>query len=70
MVADEHRIELDLDQVAADHRVGEAWDRYLAWVDGWIDLQHASGAEAVTAVYAELLAGRVDPRVGHICTLT
>ena len=53
-----------------DHCVGEAWDRYLAWVDGWIDLQHASGAEAVTAVYAELLAGRVDPRVGHICTLT
>jgi NADPH:quinone reductase-like Zn-dependent oxidoreductase len=52
-----------------DARIGEAWDRYATWVDGWIDLRHARGSEAVTAVYTELLAGRVDPRVGHICTL-
>lgn len=53
-----------------DARIGEAWDRYADWVDGWIELRHAAGADAVTAVYGELLAGHVDPRVGHICTLS
>lgn len=52
-----------------DARVGEAWDRYLAWVDGWIEFRAARGPDAVTEVYRELLAGHVDPRVGHICTL-
>ncbi len=52
-----------------DTRVSGAWDRYAGWVDGWIDFHHAAGAGAVTEVYEELLAGRVDPRVGHICTL-
>jgi NADPH:quinone reductase-like Zn-dependent oxidoreductase len=50
-------------------RVGEAWDRYATWVDGWLDVQHATGPEEVRAVYQDLLAGRIDPRVGHVCSL-
>ncbi len=52
-----------------DRRVGAAWDSYLEWVDTWLDLRRAVGADAVTAVYLDLLAGRVDPRVGHLCSL-
>lgn len=50
-------------------RVGEAWDRYATWVDGWIDFQHVVGPDEVAATYLALLEGQVDPRVGSICTL-
>ncbi len=50
-------------------RMGEAWDRYAAWVAGWITLERATGPEAVIEVFRTHLAGRVDPRVGTICTL-
>lgn len=52
-----------------DDRIGEAWDRYATWVDGWIELRRSSGPAAVAAVYHELLGGRTDPRVGHVCSL-
>jgi NADPH:quinone reductase-like Zn-dependent oxidoreductase len=52
-----------------DRRMGEAWDRYADWVDGWIEFRHSRGAEAVTAVYLELLGGHPDPRAGFICSL-
>jgi hypothetical protein len=50
-------------------RMAEAWARYADWADGWVDFRHAVGADAVTAVYRELLGGRTDPRVGHVCSL-
>jgi hypothetical protein len=52
-----------------DRRLGAAWTDYLSWVDGWLELQPADGAEAVTAAYLALLAGETDPRVGIVCTL-
>ncbi len=52
-----------------DERVGEAWDRFAEWVDGWIEFRHAVGAGVVSAVYLDLLAGHVDPRIGHMCSL-
>lgn len=52
-----------------DARVGAAWSRYADWADGWVDFQHAAGAEAVTAAYREQLAGHADPRHGQICSL-
>lgn len=51
-------------------RLHDAWDPFVSWADSWIDLRHASGMTAVTDVYRELLAGRPDPRIGHICTLS
>lgn len=52
-----------------DRRLVAAWDRYTEWVDGWIEFRHALGAEAVTSVYLELLAGHPDPRAGFTCSL-
>jgi len=52
-----------------DSRVGEAWDRYAGWVDGWIQFHHALGFDAVVEAYRNLLDGRTDPRTGYICGL-
>ena len=49
--------------------MAEAWSAYAAWVTGWITLDRVAGAEAVIEVFRTYLSGRVDPRVGTICTL-
>ena len=50
-------------------RVAAAWDRFIPWTDGWLSVRHAAGVEATEAVYRSVLDGRVDPRVGDVCTL-
>ena len=50
-------------------RMSEAWGRYADWVAGWLTLDHAVGPDAVIRVFRTYLSGRVDPRVGTICTL-
>jgi len=50
-----------------DQRVGAAWDRFASWSSTWMTVRETVGAEAVESLYLEMLAGRVDPRVGHVC---
>ena len=50
-------------------RVAARWREFAAWAGSWIELHEAAGPDEVTAVYHGLLAGRVDPRIGHICRL-
>ena len=49
--------------------VAEAWDRFVPWTDGWLSLRHRTGPVEVEHAYRSLLEGRVDPRIGDICTL-
>ena len=53
-----------------DQRVGSAWDDFAGWTDGWLRYENTSGAEAVESLYQEMLAGRVDPRLGHVCHMS
>ena len=50
--------------------MAEAWGRYADWVAG---VAHAwstsAGPDAVIEVFRTYLSGRVDPRVGTVCTL-
>lgn len=41
----------------------------IVWCDGWLRFERAVGPDAVTATYLQLLDGRSDPAVGHLCTL-
>ena len=50
-------------------RLADAWNHYADWVSEWLTLEHAAGPEAVIEVFRTYLSGRVDPRVGTICTL-
>lgn len=49
--------------------VAAAWERFVPFTDRWLELRHRSGPTEVEAAYRDLLDGRVDPRVGDICTL-
>ncbi|MFZ2444346.1 MAG: DUF2855 family protein, partial [Ilumatobacteraceae bacterium] len=50
-------------------RTVDAWGAYRDWVDGWLHFERSHGAAGVEHTYQQLLAGRVDPRVGHVCTM-
>jgi NADPH:quinone reductase-like Zn-dependent oxidoreductase len=50
-------------------RFDEAWASFVPVVDGWVDVQVGSGAEALRSVWSGLVAGDVDPRAGHVVDL-
>jgi Protein of unknown function (DUF2855) len=53
-----------------NRRLVSAWHRFRAQATSgsppWLQVQRSTGPEPVTAMHAEVLSGRVDPRVGHI----
>ncbi len=54
-------------------RLVAGWQAFVARVqqpgDGWLQVQTGSGPDAVAATYAQVLAGQVAPRVGHVLTV-
>jgi len=52
-----------------DDRANEAWRHFAEFSDGWIDIRHGSGPDAVQSAYLELVDGRSDPAVGHVLSL-
>jgi hypothetical protein len=55
-------------------RLVNGWQAFLARVAGdetpWLVAQHHRGPAALRAVYAQVLAGKGDPRRGHILSLS
>ncbi len=52
-----------------NQRSAEAWGTFLAETDGWLEIVHGRGPEAVQAVYLDTVEGRVVPSQGHILSL-
>jgi hypothetical protein len=52
-----------------DDRANEAWRHFAEFSDGWIEIRHGSGPDAVQSAYLELVDGRSDPTVGHVLSL-
>ena len=54
-------------------RLGAAWQAFTHVVSRpaapWLLAQHSSGPAAVEAVYQTVLAGKGDPRLGHVLTI-
>jgi NADPH:quinone reductase-like Zn-dependent oxidoreductase len=50
-------------------RMADAWHPYLQWADGWLQVIHGRGADAVKSAYLDLLDGRIDPATAHVLSL-
>ncbi len=50
-------------------RVATALSTFVAWSSKWLHVQQSRGAEAATAMWSEVHAGRVTPDTGHIISL-
>lgn len=48
-------------------RLGDAWERFTAWVPSWLHLEEVAGPGAVAAAYLRYLRGPRDPQVGTVC---
>jgi len=52
-----------------NRRVAAAWDVFAGSVGRWMEVEIVMGPDEVVDVFAELVAGDVNPRVGFVCTL-
>ncbi|HEY4397849.1 MAG TPA: DUF2855 family protein [Acidimicrobiia bacterium] len=52
-----------------DDRTTAAWRQFAEFSDGWIDIRHGFGPDAVKSAYLALVEGRTDPVVGHVLSL-
>ncbi|MGP4001785.1 DUF2855 family protein [Streptomyces sp. 8N706] len=52
-----------------DRRFADAWQRFAPVVEGWVDVVHGHGPEALEKVWHEVQSGRTAPRTGHVLAL-
>lgn len=57
-------------QASLDAQIGDAWGRFVKWLDGWFRISAAAGPRAVQEAYLEVLAGRIDPSEGLALSMT
>jgi len=53
-----------------ESRLAEAWDPYLEWTTGWLEVVHADGPQALERTYLDLLDGHIDPAKAHVLSMT
>jgi len=52
-----------------ERRLLAAWTDYSSWTDDWMTIVRHEGADALAALWAEMLPGRVDPSIGHVVSV-
>lgn len=56
-----------------NRRMVAAWRAFATQVSGapspWLSVAHGRGSDAVLSTYAQVLAGRGDPRIGHVLSM-
>ncbi len=50
-------------------RVVERWHEFAAWADGWLEVEHDDGFEALENAYRQVLDGEVGPDRAHVISL-
>jgi hypothetical protein len=59
----------DWGQKGLDERMGAALRAFAGWCAGWLEVERASGGDAVRAAYLDVLEGRVAPDAAHVLNL-
>ena len=52
-----------------EQRLAEAWQPFMQWTGGWLELIRARSGEELRGAYLELLDGRIDPAKAHVFSL-
>jgi hypothetical protein len=50
-------------------RMAEAWQPYVAWACGWLEVIHGHGPDALQSAYLDLLDGRINPARADVLSL-
>ncbi|WP_116451360.1 DUF2855 family protein [Blastococcus litoris] len=51
-----------------DSRFADAWRAFAPLADQWVDVVVSAGPDELERVWQDVLAGRADPRTGHVIT--
>ena len=51
---------------AYDQKVGESWNAFATAAGKWMKLERNAGEAAISKVYSDMLAGRINPAEGHL----
>lgn len=52
-----------------NERFAAAWRRFVPAAEGWVDVVHGEGREALQQVWHDVQSGRSAPRTGHVLSL-
>ncbi len=52
-----------------EKRLAEAWEPYMKWTDGWLEVIREEGPDSLRGTYLDLLDGRIDPSRAHVLSL-
>ena len=52
-----------------EQRMTDGWRRAVAWSDGWLQVEHGRGPEAVRQTYLDVLRGKTSPSTGHVLSM-
>ncbi|TWP48467.1 DUF2855 family protein [Lentzea tibetensis] len=58
----------DWGQDGLDQRFGDAWRRFAVRAEGWVDVVRHQGPDELAQMWLDVLAGRAEPRSGHVVT--
>jgi hypothetical protein len=50
-----------------EEKVAKAWQEFLSWSATWLRVTPVRGVDEIVATYLDLVNGRIDPSVGHVC---
>ncbi|MDJ0786148.1 MAG: DUF2855 family protein [Myxococcota bacterium] len=50
-------------------RIADAWSGFRSFSESWLEVRREAGRAAVARVYDDTLAGRTEPRHGHVLSL-
>jgi NADPH:quinone reductase-like Zn-dependent oxidoreductase len=50
-------------------KLAEAWHPYVAWTDGWLEIDRGEGGEALESAYLALLDGHIDAARADVLSL-
>ncbi len=59
----------DWGRAGLDARFAQAWQRFSAEVENWVDVHVGHGPEALRTAWLDVLAGRTPARTGHVVAL-
>lgn len=49
-----------------ERRIVDAWKGYSRWTNSWLEVVDHDGVGALAELWAGMLPGRVDPKIGHV----
>ncbi|MDZ4381654.1 MAG: DUF2855 family protein [Parvibaculum sp.] len=49
-----------------NRKLAENWNAFAEAADAWITVERSKGEDAIARVYADMLAGKINPAIGHI----